>query len=283
MAARPLSAKIPPKAVAAFNKWRRSKKPVMFMLTLLLMMLPSWSGLTSASLRFARARAARHNGAQPSAQLRSLLAAIRTFKLLLRLGPHFMTPLKPRLACSGQAQNPAAPVRRIRFDYDQAVAFERAHVATQRRAIHDQLGRERIYRHRALPLEFGENSVLRGSQARCGHEILIVELRDIAGRLADSEAVALRGINSVLLGHWGSHMSAIMTILHFGCICAYVNAQAAGKRAHRARSDRGTRVNCGKSWMVHHASSANLYVRSGIDLSGLCRLTNSRAPLHARI
>src|SRR5580700_11356438 len=108
----------------------------------------------------------------------------------LRLRPTYFSALETRVTGLGQPQNLTAPVGRIRLDRDQIVALERPDIASERRAIQDQLRRERVDRHRALTLEPREDPILGRSQPR-GRQMPIVELGDVAGGLAQGEAVAI--------------------------------------------------------------------------------------------
>src|SRR5580700_7616395 len=108
----------------------------------------------------------------------------------LRLRPTYFSALETRVTGLGQPQNLTAPVGRIRLDRDQVVALEGPDIAAERRAIHDQIRRERVDRHRALALEPREDPILGGAQPG-GRQIPIVELGDVAGSLAQGEAVAI--------------------------------------------------------------------------------------------
>ena len=93
-----------------------------------------------------------------------------------------------------------AAVGAARSDRDQPVAFERADVAAEGGAVHDQLGRELVDRHRPAPLQPGEDAVLAGAQPRA-RQMPIVKLRHIARRLSHREAVAIRQVRLRLRYH----------------------------------------------------------------------------------
>ena len=84
----------------------------------------------------------------------------------------------------------AAAVGAQRRDADKAFAFERQDVAAERGAVHHEIVGQRIDRHRAQPLELGENRELGRAQAR-RRQVLVVKLGNVPRRLADGQAVAL--------------------------------------------------------------------------------------------
>src|ERR1700730_12351257 len=173
-----------------------------------------------------RAELARNHGAQPFAQLRGLLATVSPLEASLPLRPTFLSALETRVTGLGQAQDLAAPIGRVRLDRDQLVAFEGPDIAPERCTIDDQLGGERVDRHRAVALEPREDPVLGRTQPR-GRQIPIVELGDVARGLPHREAVAIGGVWKRSRGHGQPFSDKPCKRAYLVCIYSlWVNAQA---------------------------------------------------------
>ena len=126
---------------------------------------------------------------QERAQRLGAFAAQCRLELRLRLPPAFERAATAFGARFGQSQFLAAAIDPSRADGDQALALQRQNVAAERGAVHDQLGGKQIDRHSAPALQPCKNGILGRAQTVRRKE-LIIELRDMSGRLALRQAIA---------------------------------------------------------------------------------------------
>ena len=83
-----------------------------------------------------------------------------------------------------------AAVRAAFDDRNEAVAFERQDVSSERGSIHDELSGQGIDGHRAVAFEPGQDRILGRAQAG-GRQALVIELGDVSGCLTEGQAAAL--------------------------------------------------------------------------------------------
>src|SRR5213592_2318317 len=134
---------------------------------------------------------ARRDGAQLLAKHRRALATERRLELHLRLAPQPARNTKPLGTCPGQMQFLAAAIQASVLYADEAVTLQWKHGPSQCRAIHYELACERVDRKRSQPFQLRQDRKLRRAQAG-GSQALVVELGDVAGRLAQRQTIALR-------------------------------------------------------------------------------------------
>ncbi len=107
----------------------------------------------------------------------------------LRRGPVLRGGAQAGLARVGQLQLLAAPIGVVRRDRDQAIALERPEVAAERRAVHHELGGERVDRHRPEMAELGQHRELGGTQP-ARRQMPVVELGHVPRGLAHRQTGA---------------------------------------------------------------------------------------------
>jgi hypothetical protein len=107
------------------------------------------------------------------------------------LGPQLGRGANPPLPRLRQAKLFASAVCGTSQYGDQAVSLQWKDVATESRAVqHEALG-EVVDGHGTQPIEFGQNRELSGAQSG-GSQNLVVELGDVACRLAQGQAITGR-------------------------------------------------------------------------------------------
>src|SRR5258708_7749020 len=138
-------------------------------------------------------------GTQRIAQLAGVRCTEARLKLLLRLPPERIGRLEFLSARRGQLDQPFAAIG-ARPIAEQPIPLEKLQVAAKRRAVHRHHGGQLRDGLHAARGELVQDRELSGPKATF-HQHLIVGSSQIAGRLAQCQAVAAPFVPHALLGH----------------------------------------------------------------------------------
>ena len=121
---------------------------------------------------------------QQGAQLGGALGAEHRLELGLRLNPSLDSGAQGLGAGLGHPQFLAAAVGASFHHGDEAITLQRQDVASERCSIHHEVGSKSVDAHRPQAFQLCQDGELgRAQPARC--QVLVVELGDVSGRLAD--------------------------------------------------------------------------------------------------